>query len=740
MIRRVWLATACLAVAGAIGNIALAQTAVTWDGGNGEWGDPKWNGGQLPADVMGNQSGGDGGYNILIGGGSQVLFDTTSKDLRPRSVNGPTTVTINGGAKLTSTTPQTGDPDGNWTVWDANLVLDNGTFVRNWIPGGPVDGAKAGGALMFGSWRSIDEQQINFATTNGGSLQNDGQVWFGSAGDQAFGVGVSATINNGTWDLTGGKNYGVSNNDIHYNHSDLVFWYEYQNEDDYEINFQGPGSITVDQGGIVVYRQDSVGNWDQPASDEFGATPLPTLSTYQQLWEQGILKSKGMTGGYYDETGTLVSTNLNFDNFFTVTGTSGANDYKVTRKEATTVTWSGGATGSWHDAEWDVAGGASNQTAVAAFGTTNGAGSGKNVVISGATVNYDPNPDANKDFRLNVNDGLSKVTLQNGGVLAMQTASDSDGKWTRWGGDLTIDGPGSKLLRTKDGVNSFSGGALMLGAYNQQMGQEIDIRLTNGGSIDNDGELYFCQDGGANAAGFTVTITIDGGSMNLRGGDAIDGGFGFNIDGGSNGLEVAMNTDQGAFTTLPMASPTMLFMYTLRTGDLNEGPLGLANEEYSINFTGAGTITVDHAGIYVATQDANTGLYTAASKTYEQLWAYGILQANGLSGLDGAVFSDFFTTTGTLGSDNYKLTSKLTSGPDGDFDGDGDVDGADFLRWQRGGSPNPLSAGDLATWKANFGASATVAASAAVGAVPEPSALFSAMVALCGLGVWRSRR
>src|SRR5262245_39274161 len=39
----------------------------------------------------------------------------------------------------------------------------------------------------------------------------------------------------------------------------------------------------------------------------------------------------------------------------------------------------------------------------------------------------------------------------------------------------------------------------------------------------------------------------------------------------------------------------------------------------------------------------------------------------------------------------------------GDFDGDGDVDGRDFLVWQRGGSPNPLSAGDLAQWQANYG-------------------------------------
>jgi hypothetical protein len=56
----------------------------------------------------------------------------------------------------------------------------------------------------------------------------------------------------------------------------------------------------------------------------------------------------------------------------------------------------------------------------------------------------------------------------------------------------------------------------------------------------------------------------------------------------------------------------------------------------------------------------------------------------------------------------------------GDFDFDGDVDGRDFLVWQRGGSPNALSAGDLADWQAGYG----VGALSAVTAVPEPAALF----------------
>jgi hypothetical protein len=38
----------------------------------------------------------------------------------------------------------------------------------------------------------------------------------------------------------------------------------------------------------------------------------------------------------------------------------------------------------------------------------------------------------------------------------------------------------------------------------------------------------------------------------------------------------------------------------------------------------------------------------------------------------------------------------------GDYDLDGDVDGRDFLKWQRGESTNPLGAVDLATWRGNY--------------------------------------
>ena len=75
----------------------------------------------------------------------------------------------------------------------------------------------------------------------------------------------------------------------------------------------------------------------------------------------------------------------------------------------------------------------------------------------------------------------------------------------------------------------------------------------------------------------------------------------------------------------------------------------------------------------------------------------------------------------------------------GDYDGDGDVDGADFLKWQRGETDSPLSSAELAAWEDNYGT--TAALSASVSAVPEPSAwgLLMGGVVLFSLGRLRNR-
>jgi hypothetical protein len=84
------------------------------------------------------------------------------------------------------------------------------------------------------------------------------------------------------------------------------------------------------------------------------------------------------------------------------------------------------------------------------------------------------------------------------------------------------------------------------------------------------------------------------------------------------------------------------------------------------------------------------------------------------------------------------MVIQTTSPPvaNGDFDGDGDVDGRDFLVWQRGESPSPLSATDLADWQTNYGTGGL----AAISAVPEPTAMSLMMLISSMIAVRRSRR
>jgi hypothetical protein len=103
------------------------------------------------------------------------------------------------------------------------------------------------------------------------------------------------------------------------------------------------------------------------------------------------------------------------------------------------------------------------------------------------------------------------------------------------------------------------------------------------------------------------------------------------------------------------------------------------------------------------------------------------------AGNDGDLQFSFGVNSGAL------IPSLVTyvggGGQAGDFDADGDVDGRDFLVWQRGFGTTH-NATTLATWRANFGAGS---ATAAAGAVPEPSSVM--LVLTAGLmAAWRRSR
>jgi hypothetical protein len=90
----------------------------------------------------------------------------------------------------------------------------------------------------------------------------------------------------------------------------------------------------------------------------------------------------------------------------------------------------------------------------------------------------------------------------------------------------------------------------------------------------------------------------------------------------------------------------------------------------------------------------------------------------------------------------------MAGGLTGDYDGDRDVDGQDFLVWQRtlgstsdlgadGNSNGVIDAGDLQAWRSNFGAAGGGAAAITA---PEPGALALAAVAGAVVAAIQSRR
>jgi hypothetical protein len=106
----------------------------------------------------------------------------------------------------------------------------------------------------------------------------------------------------------------------------------------------------------------------------------------------------------------------------------------------------------------------------------------------------------------------------------------------------------------------------------------------------------------------------------------------------------------------------------------------------------------------------------------------------------GSVLLSSIQGSGAAGAQLTVLVSpNATALPDSaDFNGDGFVDGSDFLTWQRGEVSDPPSASDLALWEAQYGVGGLASN---VASVPEPSSgLLILLASVCWFRCRPSRR
>jgi hypothetical protein len=243
-----------------------ALDTVVWGGGNGRWENSNWilNGspGVSAVGAMGDNTGGRGGKNIVIGGGAQVEFDpnngnTLLGDYNKNSVvdasdfvlwrnGGPLvnevvtpgtvdsgdytawrarfgiaalgdykprmdlvpggSVTVKEGAVLYMNTHS--DDDGRWARISLSMTLDNGTLHREYSAP-----SKNAGRIMFGYSRELlKNQHIDINLINGGRIESASKMVFGnpdyfidqggSNNGHMDGIEVAMTIDNGSIDLT----------------------------------------------------------------------------------------------------------------------------------------------------------------------------------------------------------------------------------------------------------------------------------------------------------------------------------------------------------------------------------------------------------------------------------------------------------------------------------------------------------------------------------------------------------
>jgi hypothetical protein len=191
------------------------------------------------------------------------------------------------------------------------------------------------------------------------------------------------------------------------------------------------------------------------------------------------------------------------------------------------------------------------------------------------------------------------------------------------------------------------------------------------------------------------------------------GGIGF------NGLNVPFNAEDYQIELVARLLPSNTaseFNLVLGDDDGDDSAPGLGAEDFNFFI---GTANFNTSGFTTFTIPLGSGSETNFVTQFGSVNPGDGLQNFGLSQMQiQAAGAD----PGVLGIEILRFSIvERPDGVPGDFDGDNDVDGRDFLLWQRGESTNGgQDPGDLEDWQANYGTTGPLTAATSV---PEPASL-----------------
>ena len=273
----------------------------------------------------------------------------------------------------------------------------------------------------------------------------------------------------------------------------------------------------------------------------------------------------------------------------------------------------------------------------------------------------------------------------------------------------------ASIIVNSSGTYSFSGpGGIVAGA----------LTLTGGGTLElaNDGNIY---EGPTDVqAGTLIIISASGiGDTTVQSGAIVGGGG--TVGGNLIAMDGAMVLPGSTLTTATIeieqdSTLTVDGDFTQLMGSTLKVQLRSA-ADYDELIVGG-----------IATLDGTLDVQLAENFATSLGEQFEILTATG--GLSGMFTSLILPDPGSflafdLGYDVETVTLSVVSALSGDFNVDGQVNGLDFIVWQRGNSPIPLSAEDLADWQANYGIALVLPS--ALHAVPEPSTGLILVMGLC---------